>query len=171
MTSSKKKLHITNVARIDYPELRDRQEVSPLGLLIYFTNTQVILRINIGNTGQNIDFSFQSQKELPLFFSKYYGVLITDSESTDGFSNLRDQFIMSMCIGYYPGGKARVQGSNFEMLNGEIVAIQLFLSDANTFTFYNSGDEGHYSFAIPYRMPKLPFGGVFWRELCISPSM
>lgn len=73
MIDGDKSLLITNVSRIDYPELRDRQEVSPLRLLIYFESTQTVLRINIGNTGQNVEFAFQGPGELPLFLVSTMG--------------------------------------------------------------------------------------------------
>jgi hypothetical protein len=76
-----------------------------------------------------------------------------------------------MYLGYYSEKEARVQGANFELLTGEIVAMQLYLSDANIFTFYNEGDEGHYSFSASYKTSRLPFGSISWRKFYIPPSM
>jgi len=166
----KKSLLITNVSRIDYPGLRDRQEVSSLGLLIYFENTQLILRINIGSTGQNVDFAFQGQEELSLFFSEYYGVLVIDHGLTSKLSQLQGRSVINMYLGYYSEENTSIQGTNFELLSEEMVAIQLYLSDTNIFTFYNDGDEGHYSFSMPLRTPELPFGNISWRELYMPPA-
>lgn|SRR3569832_108363 len=167
MMNSKKSLLITDISRIDYPELCDRQEANPLGLLIYFANTSVILRINIGNTGQNVEYAFQGQDELSYFFSKYYGVLVTDLKLNSKLSHLKNQSLISMDLGYYPEKETKVQGVNFELLNEELVAIQLCLSNANIFTFCNDGDEGYYSFSVPYRTHKFAFGSVFWRGIHI----
>ena len=156
---------ITDVLRIDYPGLCDRREEGPLGLLIHFEHLQTILRVNIGNTGQDIEYAFQNRDELNFFLREYYGVLVTDPKLTQKLSHLIGLSIISIDLGYYPKEEPKIRGVHFELLSGEVVAIQLCLSDSSIFTFYNNGDEGCYSFSIPYRPAEFAFGDVFWRKL------
>jgi hypothetical protein len=165
MMNGTKKLLITDISRIDYPEPRDRQEANPLGLIIYFADTPSILRMNIGNTGQNVEHAFQSQGELSFFLSEYYGVLVTDSKPTSQLSHLQGQSVIRMELGYYSEIGTKMQGTNFELLSGEIVAVRLFLSNTNIFTFYNEGDEGDYSFSVFCKISEFAFSSVSWREI------
>jgi hypothetical protein len=139
---------IIDIYRIDYPELDERIEDEPSGLFLKICENGLGIRINIDNSGQNIEWEIQSFSELMNFLDDYYGELIKITNQST-LSILLGKYILNI---YFALIKSDViKGENFKMFHSNYVGVQI-ITENEILTFYNSGDEGKFTF----RLPKCP---------------